>query len=80
MSAALWLHRAVRGSHGLHSFEIPVKDIKEAKRNTMMGSAFMAFHIRLKSGENYDFSMMDNTGQQLQNPTVLLDAIHAAMQ
>ncbi len=73
-------YRAVRGSHGLHSFEIPVKDIKEAKRNTMMGAAFMAFHIRLKSGENYDFSMMDNTGQQLQNPTVLLDAIHAAMQ
>lgn len=72
-------YHAVRGNHGLHSFEIPIKDIKEAKRNTMMGSAFMAFHIRLKSGENYDFSLMDNTGQQLQNPTVLLDAIHAAM-
>jgi hypothetical protein len=72
-------YRAVRGTHGLHSFEIPVKDIKEAKRNTMMGSAFMAFHIRLKSGENYDFSMLDSSGQQLQNPTILLDAIHAAM-
>ncbi|HZP04113.1 MAG TPA: SHOCT domain-containing protein [Terracidiphilus sp.] len=73
-------YRAVKGNHGLHSFDIPLASIKEAKRNAMMGSAYQAFHIRLKTGENYDFSLLDSTGQQILNPEVLLSAIHAAMQ
>jgi Short C-terminal domain len=72
-------YRAVKGNHGLHSFDFPVADIREAKRNALMGSALQAFHIRLKTGENYDFSLLDNTGQRVENPALVLDAIHAAM-
>lgn len=72
-------YRAVRGTHGLHSFDIPITNIKEAKKNAFMGSALQVFHIRLKSNENYDFAVLDNAGQHVQSPAILLDAIHTAM-
>ena len=72
-------YRAIRGTHGLHQFDIPISNIKEAKKNAFIGSGLQAFHIRLKHNENYDFALLDNTGQYLQNPSTLLDAIHTAM-
>jgi len=72
-------YRAVKGTHPLHSFDIPLASIKEVKKNSFMGSAFQAFHVRLKTGENYDFALLDNTGQRLQSPATFLDAIHAAI-
>ena len=72
-------YRAVKGTHPLHSFDIPLASIKEVKKNSFMGSALQAFHVRLKTGENYDFALLDNTGQRLQSPATLVDAIHAAI-
>lgn len=72
-------YRAERGTHGLHSFDISAANIKEAKKNALMGAALQAFHIRLKTNQNYDFALLDNTGQHVQSPAILLDAIHSAM-
>lgn len=72
-------YRAIKGTHGLHSFDIPVTNIKEAKKNAFLGAGFQAFHIRLKTKENYDFALLDNTGQHVLSPAILLETINTAM-
>jgi len=72
-------YRAVQGMHPMHSFDFPLGSIKEAKKNALMGSAFQAFHIRLKDNQNNDFALLDSSGQRAVSPGPLLEAILAAM-
>ncbi|HEY6290934.1 MAG TPA: caspase family protein [Terriglobia bacterium] len=73
-------YRAVKGTHPLHSFDIRLDSIKEVKKNSFMGSAFQAFHIREKGGQNYNFALLDSSLQQVQNPGSLINAIQTAIQ
>ena len=62
----------------LHSFDISMDEIKEAKRNGAYLSAMGAFHIRLKKGTNNNFYVIDAQGRY-QPPDALLTAIDQAM-
>lgn len=67
-----------RSSNGMHSFDIPVSAIREARRNAVYLANYHAFHIRLKKGTLYNFAVINSNGQY-QPPDALLDAIDRAM-
>ena len=71
-------HVAYRGSNGVHTFEFAASEIKEAKRNAVYLAALGAFHIRLKSGPNYNFVALNAAGQY-QSPDELLRIIALSM-
>jgi hypothetical protein len=65
-------------TNGMHTFEIPLNSVKEAKRNAVYLLALGAFHIRLKKGTNYNFVALNRQGQY-QPPDPILTAIENAM-
>ena len=67
-----------RSANGVHSFNFPVKEIKEAKKNSVYLVAHGAFHIRLQQGTNYNFVVLNAAGQH-QPPDPLLSVIAQAM-
>jgi hypothetical protein len=73
-------YRAINGTHGVHSFDFPVGQIKEVKKNAMVLSAYQAFHIRLQNGEVFNFSQVDPTSVQFMNPDRLIAAVHMVAQ
>jgi hypothetical protein len=73
-------YRAVNGTHPLHAFNFPLGSIKEIKKNGLVGSAYQAFHVRMKTGETANFALLDETGQRFLNPGELLAAVNAGMQ
>jgi hypothetical protein len=73
-------YRAIKGTHGVHSFDFPVGQIKEVKKNAMVLSAYQAFHIRMQNGEVYNFSQVDPTSVQFMNPDRLISAVHMVAQ
>lgn len=73
-------YRAVKGTHPLHAFDFPLGSIKEIKKNGFLGSAYQAFHVRMKTGETANFALLDETGQRFLNPEQLLAAVNAGMQ
>ncbi len=66
-----------RSTNGVHEFEFPVSEIREARRNAVYLSALGAFHIRLKQGTNYNFVLLNATGHY-QPPDPVLSAISRA--
>jgi len=76
VEAGLVHYRAVQGTHGIHSFDFPAQTIKEVKKNSLVGSALQAFHIKLLSGEVYNFSLFDPNSKTLLNSDSVLLAIH----
>jgi len=73
-------YRAVKGTHPLHAFDFPLGSIKEIKKNGLFGSAYQAFHVRMKTGETANFALLDETGQRFLNPGQLLAAVNAGLQ
>lgn len=73
-------YRAVKGTHPLHAFDFPLGSIKEIKKNGLVGSAYQAFHVHMKTGETVNFALLDETGQRFLNPGQLLAAVNAGMQ
>jgi hypothetical protein len=67
-----------KSNNGLHSFEIPVNSIKEARRNGVYLVGYEAFHIRQKGGMNYNFAAL-NAQSQHESPDAILNAINSAM-
>jgi S1-C subfamily serine protease len=59
------------------SLRFPWRSIREVRKNSMYGSGNMAFHIRLITGENYNFASITSDGQKRQ-PDALITAIEAA--
>ncbi len=66
-----------RSTTGVHSFDIALSEVKEARKNSVYLSAFGAFHIRLKKGTVYNFAVINNAGQY-QPADLLLSAIDRA--
>lgn len=66
-----------RSTTGIHSFDVPLSEVKEAKKNSVYLSAFGAFHIRLKRGTVYNFAVINNAGQY-QPADLLLSTIDHA--
>lgn len=63
---------------GIHSFALPLNDIKEVRRNTVYLSAIGAFHITPKNGRPMNFVVINNMGQYLP-PNALILAANRAM-
>jgi hypothetical protein len=70
-------YKGTKGTNGVHDYEIPLKSIKEARRNTVYLVNIGAFHIRLKKGTNYNFVAINEQGQY-QPPDPILEAIDNA--
>jgi len=66
-----------RSTTGIHSFIIPLNEVKEAKRNGVYLVAMGGFHIRLQKGTNYNFVAITPYGQY-QPPDMILTAIDRA--
>jgi membrane-associated protease RseP (regulator of RpoE activity) len=69
---------AFRSNNSNHQFEYGLSEVKEAKKNGVYLAALGAFHIRIKSGPNYNFIVLGPTGQH-QSPEELLRAVNMAM-
>ncbi len=67
-----------RSSDGVHSFDLPLDSVKEAKKNSVYLVVYGAFHIRLTKGTNFNFVVLNAAGQY-QPPDALLQAIDRAM-
>lgn len=67
------------GTNGAkHTFEFPVSDIKEVKKNSFYLAALGGFHIRLKDGAVSNFVVLNEQGKA-QPPNDLLNAVETAM-
>lgn len=69
---------AYRGNNSAHATNVGVEEVKEAKKNGVYLVALGAFHIRLKSGPNYNFVVIGPGGQH-QSPEEVLRAIGLSM-
>ena len=67
-----------RSTNGVHSFDIALETVREAKRNAVYMAKIGAFHIRLKRGTNLNFAVINSQGQY-QPPDALLEAIDRGM-
>ena len=67
-----------KSTNGMHTFEIPLHSIREARRNTVYLVGYGAFHIRLAKGTNYNFVALDQQGH-FQPPDPVITAIENAM-
>jgi len=67
-----------KSTNGVHTFEIPLNSIREAKRNAVYLVGFGAFHIRTKKNTNFNFVALNQQGQY-QPPDAVLTAIDNAM-
>jgi hypothetical protein len=70
-------YKGVKGSNGVHNFDIPLNSVKEARRNGVYLKAIGAFHIRTRKGTNYNFVAINQQGQY-QPPDPVLEAIDSA--
>jgi hypothetical protein len=71
-------YKGIKGNGPVHTFEIPLSTVREARRNLAYLVKLGAFHIRLKKGTNYNFVVI-NQQNQPQPPDALLTAIDQAM-
>lgn len=62
---------------GIHNWAVPLSGMKEAKKNTFYGSELGAFHIKLVTGSNYNFVVV-NDQLQFQSPDQVLIMIPQA--
>ncbi len=67
-----------RSTTGVHSFDIPVEDVKEAKKNGVYLVNIGGFHIRPRRGNVYNFVVI-NPGGQFLPPDSLLMALGRAL-
>jgi TIR domain len=72
-------YRGVQGNHGVHTFDFPVNRIKEVKKNALVFSLNLAFHVRMDDGEVFNFSQVDPNNFRFQNPDALINAVHMAL-
>lgn len=68
---------AYRAANGLHWFQSPLSQVKEAKKNPLYLAAYGGFHITLQTGETFIFAALDSRGQ-FEPPDALLNAINQA--
>jgi hypothetical protein len=73
-------YKGTKGSTGnnIHSYDIPLDTIREARRNTVYLVNLGAFHIRTKKNSNFNFVALDQQGKP-GPPDAVLTAIDTAM-
>ncbi|MBI1983753.1 MAG: PEGA domain-containing protein [Acidobacteria bacterium] len=69
---------AFRGANGVHFFDHPLSELKEAKKNAVYLLVLGGFHIRFKKKGNYNFVSLNAAGQP-QPPDELIMAIDRAV-
>jgi hypothetical protein len=69
---------AFRGANNAHSFDYPLSELKDAKRNAVYLAHLGGFHIRFKKKGNYNFVSLNAAGQP-QSPEELIMAIAHAV-
>jgi hypothetical protein len=69
---------AYRSVNGVHWFQSPLGQVKEAKKNALYLAAYGGFHITLRTGETFNFVVVDSNGQY-QPADAVLNAIEQAM-
>jgi hypothetical protein len=47
---------------GMHAFEVPIEAVRRAQRNVVTGAQYQAFHVNLRTGANYNFSVLNDQG------------------
>ena len=67
-----------RSADGLHWFQSPLTNVKEAKKNALYLAAVGGFHIALRNGVTYNFVAM-NPYNQPEPPDAVVAAIQQAM-
>jgi PEGA domain/PDZ domain len=73
-------YKGTRGPGLIHTFEIPLNSVKEARRNGFYLANLGAFHIKLINGTNYNFVVLNPQNQkQYMAPDEILKAIDHAM-
>ena len=60
-------------------FEVNRSTIKEFKTNNLPIGSFSCFHIKLKSGKNYNFAHIDQNGNDL-GPGIVVDAYNGTIE
>ena len=67
-----------KANNGMHTYEIPLNTVREARRNAVYLAAVGGFHIKLAKGTNFNFVALNAQGQW-QPPEPILNAIERAM-
>ncbi len=67
-----------QGTKSAHSFEMPLEAIQEARKNAFYGAESDAFHIKLRTGTNYNFFALNGDGEAISSDPVLF-AIQKAL-
>ncbi len=63
---------------GMHAFEVPVEAVRRAQRNVVTGAQYQAFHVNLRTGANYNFSVLNDQGLPI-SPDEVIFLIMKAM-
>jgi hypothetical protein len=69
---------AFRSVNGDHSFDFPLSELKEAKKNSVYLSMLGGFHIRFKKEGNFNFVSLNAAGQPQPPDDLLTTIAHAA--
>ena len=64
---------------GVHNWAVPLSGVKEIKKNSFFGSEHGAFHVKLTTGSNYNFVVV-NDQLQPQSPDQLLIIMNQALE
>jgi len=63
---------------GMHAFEVPIEAVRRAQRNVVTGAQYQAFHVNLRTGANYNFSVLNDQGLPI-SPDEVIFLIMKAM-
>jgi S1-C subfamily serine protease len=63
---------------GVHNWEVPLSGVKEVKKNSLYGSEYGAFHVKLTTGSNFNFVAVNEELQYLA-PDHILVAINEVL-
>lgn len=78
IDAGVLRYQAIGGTHTYHTFNFPLNQIKEVKRNALMFSMNQAFHVRMADGEVFNFSQLDPNSLRFVSPDALISAVRSA--
>jgi hypothetical protein len=69
---------AFRSANGAHSFDFPLSELRDAKKNAVYLAMLGGFHIRFKKEGNFNFVALNAAGQPQAPDDLLMAITHAA--
>ena len=79
----LYISRDVIGfttEAGAHAWEVPLSGVEEVKKNSLYGSEYGAFHVKLITGTNYNFVAVNDELQYMSPDAILITIIQVLEQ